>query len=98
MDTLANGKLVHVEPLIRSIIVTVDLEHVHDIMGWLGSEPKDKEERPAVRDLRRLLKFENVEWIGIEIRGGGALDGSDLRTQQKIKEIAKAVKELIDRF
>jgi len=53
---------------------------------------------PAVRDLRQLLAFKNAEWIGVEIHGKGALDGSDLKTQQKIKEISKIVKELIAQF
>lgn len=41
----------------------------------------------TVREFRQLLSFENAEWIGIEIRGRGALDGSDLMTQIRIKEI-----------
>jgi hypothetical protein len=53
---------------------------------------------PPVRDLRQLLAFKQAEWAGIEIWGKGALDGSDLKTQQKIKEISKIVKELIAQF
>ena len=52
----------------------------------------------TVRELRQLLSFENAEWIGIEIRGRGALDGSDLKTQIKIKEISEIVKQLVQTF
>lgn len=36
--------------------------------------------------------------VGIEIWWKGAVDGSDLKTQQKIKEISKIVKKLITQF
>lgn len=49
-------------------------------------------------ELRQLLSFENAEWIGIEICGRGALDGSDLKTQMKIKEISGIVKQLVEKF
>ena len=52
----------------------------------------------TIRELRQLLSFENAEWIGIEIRGRGALDGSDLKTQIKIKEISGVVKHLVQTF
>jgi hypothetical protein len=45
-----------------------------------------------------FLALKQAEWVGIEIWGKGALDGSDLKTQQKIKEISKIVKELITQF
>lgn len=88
---------VHVEPLVRRMVVTVDLRHVYDVDRH-ASKPEDKEQSEVVDDLEHLLEFENAEWIGIEIRGDGALDGSDLLTQQKIKEICKIVKKLIDLF
>jgi hypothetical protein len=34
----------------------------------------------------------------LHVRGGGALDGSDLRTQQKIGEMSGIVKKLIEQF
>ena len=110
VDTLADGKPFRVESLVRKIVVTVDLEHIHDSMGMPSSpEPRGKrkgrgtdkieEVEPwAVRDLKQLLAFTNADWIGIEIRGGGALDGSDLRTQQKIQEISRIIKQLILQF
>ena len=48
--------------------------------------------------LRRLLAFEQAEWVGIEIHGSGALDGSDAGTQKKIKDISSVVKQLIMKF
>ena len=48
-------------------------------------------------ELRQLLRFEIAEWIGIEIRGRGALDGSDLKTQIKIKEISGILKQLVEK-
>ena len=41
---------------------------------------KDKGKPKAVYNLKRLLKLEKAEWIGIKIKGGGAIDGSDLKT------------------
>ncbi|PVH67547.1 hypothetical protein DL98DRAFT_398978, partial [Cadophora sp. DSE1049] len=52
----------------------------------------------VARDLRYLSKFTNATWIEIEIWVGGTMDGMDLRTQQKIKELSGIVKELIDQF
>jgi hypothetical protein len=110
VNTLADSRPFRVESLVRKIIVTVDLEHIHDSMGIPSSpEPRGKrkgtgtdnieEVEPwAVRDLKQLLTFTNADWIGIDIRGGGALDGSDLSTQQKIKEISGVVKQLILQF
>ena len=49
-------------------------------------------------ELRQLLSFKNAKWIGIEIRGRGALDGSDLKTQIKITEISRIVKQLVEKF
>lgn len=51
-----------------------------------------------MQDLKQLYEFTNAESISIEVRGGGALNGSDLRTQLKIKEMSGIVKELIMRF
>lgn len=36
--------------------------------------------------------------ICIEVQVGGALDGSDLQTQQKIEEMSGIVKKLIKQF
>jgi hypothetical protein len=118
-DTLADGKPMRIESLVRKIMVRVDLQHIDgddptsdideamlDADGKLLSPTERRKAKkelsnkstPAVRDLRRLLAFESAEWIGIEIHGKGALDGSDLKTQQKLKEISKIVKELIAQF
>jgi hypothetical protein len=64
----------------------------------LAKKNSSKKSTPAVRDLRRLLTFKQAEWVGIEIWGKGALDGSDLKTQQKIKDISRIVEELIAQF
>jgi hypothetical protein len=124
-DTLADGKPLRIEPMVRKIMVVVDLNHIYgdnpdsdideselfDAEGKLlspierrkaekklGKKKASKKSTPAVRDLRRLLAFTQAEWIGVEIWGKGALDGSDLKTQLKIKEISKVVKELIAQF
>ena len=123
-DTLADGKQLRIEPMVRRIMVVVDLDHIYgdnpdsdideaelfDAEGKLLSPTErrkaakklgkkaSKKSTPAVRDLRRLLAFTQAEWIGVEIWGKGALDGSDLKTQLKIKEISKVVKELIAQF
>ena len=52
----------------------------------------------TARELRQLLAFEQAEWVGIEIHGSGALDGSDASTQKKIKDISSVVKQLIIKF
>ncbi|KAI1104846.1 hypothetical protein F4804DRAFT_351662 [Jackrogersella minutella] len=100
VDTLADRMPFRVESLIRNIVITVDTEHIHDSAGF-DFTPEGESEKPeawAVRDLKQLLAFENAEWIGVDIRGGGALDGSDLQTQLKTKEISGIVKRLIIRF
>ncbi|KFY89228.1 hypothetical protein V500_05856 [Pseudogymnoascus sp. VKM F-4518 (FW-2643)] len=95
-DNLADRKPMAIEPLVRGIIVRVDLEHIYDIDVAHGTfAPVDGW---VVRDLRQLLEFTNAKSIGIEVRGGGAPDGSDLRIQQKIKEISGIVKELIKQY
>jgi len=97
-DTLADGKPMAIEPLVRRIMVRVDVEHIHDMDNFEYMPEGETEKSWVVRDLRQLLAFTNAEWIGIEIWGGGALDGSDLGTQQKMKEMSGIVKQLIDRF
>lgn len=124
-DTLADGKPLRIESIVRRIMVVVDLNYIYgdnpdsdideaelyDTGGKLlspiegrkaekklGKKKASKKSTPAVRDLRRLLAFTQAEWIGVEIWGKGALDGSDLKTQLKIKEISKVVKELIVQF
>lgn len=121
-DTLADGKPLRIEPLVRGIMIVVDTEHREGdeptsdyddleldaegkpvpIMELMKSKrlrgKPSKKSSPAVRDLRRLLAFKEAEWVGVEIHGRGALDGSDLKTQQKIKEISKIVKQLIAQF
>ena len=42
---------------------------------------KDKGKAKAVDNLKYLLKLEKAKWISIKIKGGGAIDGSDLKTQ-----------------
>jgi hypothetical protein len=126
IDTLADGTRFHVAPLIRSILVTVDLENIwgdelvddDDDIGVSGESQQEymrrvmekRNKKPAprrraapkvmrtIQQLRQLLSFKNAEWIGIEIRGRGALDGSDLKTQIKIKEISGIVKQLVQTF
>jgi hypothetical protein len=101
---LADGKPFRVEPLIRKIVVTVDTRHIHDMDQFRPSpklQGKGKGEEAdawAVWDLKQLLALEKAEWVGVEIRGGGALDGIDLQTQLKIKEVSGVVKQLIIRF
>lgn len=121
-DTLADGKPLRIEPLVRRIMVVVDTEHMEgsdptsdDDDLELDAEGKplsarevmkakslrktpSKKSTPAVRDLRRLLAFKEAEWVGVEIHGKGALDGSDLKTQEKIKNISKIIKQLIAQF
>ncbi|KFY66178.1 hypothetical protein V496_02144 [Pseudogymnoascus sp. VKM F-4515 (FW-2607)] len=97
-DTLADGKPMAIEPLVRRIIVRVDVRHIHDMDNFTSVPEGETEKSWVVRDLRQLLEFKNAEFICIEVRGGGALDGSDLRTQQKIEEMSGIVKKLIMRF
>ncbi|KFY34547.1 hypothetical protein V494_06681 [Pseudogymnoascus sp. VKM F-4513 (FW-928)] len=83
-----NGKPMVIEPLVRRIIVRVNVEHIDDMHNFTSmsedeAEGSETEKSWVVRDLRRLLKFTNAEMIRIEVRRGGALDGSDLRAQQK---------------
>jgi hypothetical protein len=60
-----------------------------------GTEIQDGDN---AKQLRELLKLEGVQEIVIRIQGCGAKDGSDFLTQLKIKEICKAVKDLIAKF
>ena len=50
------------------------------------------------QDLQHLLKFTNAPRIDIELWVGGPMNGMDLATQQVIREISTAVKELIVHF
>jgi hypothetical protein len=97
-DTLANGKPLSIEPLVRRIMVRVDIRHIHDMDGFDYMAEGETQKSWVVQDLRQLLEFTNAKWVGIEIWGGGALDGSDLGTQQKIQEMSGIVQQLIDRF
>ena len=100
IDQIEGGLPVSVEGLVRKILVKVDLEHIYDT-GTVPAPSKslDEEGEPwAALDLQRLLACKNAEWIKVEIRGGGPLDCSDLRSQMKIKEIAKVVQKLIAQF
>lgn len=99
-DSLANGESVPVEGLIRKITVMVDLQHPWEAGAFTSKlkNKKDKGKPEAVCDLEHLLKLKKAEWIGIKIEGGGAIDGSDLKTQQKIKEICNIIKKLINQF
>ena len=60
------------------------------------------EESGEATALRSLLRFKNAQQIRLEIQGGGSICGSDLVTQQEIREISKVVRDLItaygDRF
>jgi hypothetical protein len=122
-DTLADGKPLRIEDLVRKIMVRVDVVNawaeddedlVTDGEDVLASElyslpPVERRRRErerkklprmprTARELRRLLAFEQAEWVGIEIHGSGAMDGSDARTQKKIKDISSVVKQLIIKF
>lgn len=71
-DTLADGKPMAIEPLVRRIIVRVDVEHIHDMDDFTSmsedeAEGGETEKSWVVRDLRRLLKFTNAELICIEV-------------------------------
>ncbi|KAL5346551.1 hypothetical protein ACLOAV_008822 [Pseudogymnoascus australis] len=86
-DTLANGKPMAIEPLVRRIIVRVDVEHIYDMDNFTSmsedeAEGGEAEKSWVVRDLRRLLKFTNAEMICIE----------------KIEEMLGIVKKLIMQF
>jgi hypothetical protein len=60
---------------------------------------KGKRQLPqAVQDLRELFRLQFAETIQIQLVGGGVPNGSDLRTQQKVQEIARVVKRLMVRF
>lgn len=96
VDALASDEPFRVEGLIRRLAVTVDLRHVYD--DGTDRSSRGREEGRAVRDLKQLMGLEKAEWIGIYVVGGGAANGSDLATQQKIKEISGVVQELIERF
>jgi hypothetical protein len=87
-----------IEPLVRRIIVRVDLRHIHDMDNFTVMPEGETEKSWVMRDLRQLLEFTNAEFIGIEVQGGGALNGSDIQTQEKIKEMSGIVKKLIERF
>jgi hypothetical protein len=122
-DTLADGKPLRIEDLVRKIMVRVDVVNawaeddedlVTDGEDELASElyslplverrRRERERKKLPRmprtahELRRLLAFERAEWVGIEIHGSGALDGSDAGTQKKIKDISSVVKQLIIKF
>ncbi|KAH6702794.1 hypothetical protein BKA61DRAFT_433186, partial [Leptodontidium sp. MPI-SDFR-AT-0119] len=74
--------------------------HIYDT-GTVAAPSKslDEEEEPwAALDLKQLLACKKAEWIRVQIQGGGPLDCSDLRSQIKVKEIAKVVQELIVQF
>ncbi|KAH9208132.1 hypothetical protein DL95DRAFT_415067 [Leptodontidium sp. 2 PMI_412] len=91
---------VSVEGLVRKILVKVELQHIYDT-GTVAAPSKslDEEEEPwAALDLKQLLACKKAEWIRVQIQGGGPLDCSDLRSQIKVKEIAKVVQELIVQF
>jgi hypothetical protein len=97
-DTLADRSPVAIEPLVRRIQVRVDTKHIHDLDNFTYMPKGETEKSWVVRDLRQLLAFKNAELIEIQVHGGGALDGSDLQTQKKIKEMSKIVKQLIEHF
>lgn len=101
VDRLESGPPVSVEGLVRKILVKVDLQHMYDTGKFAAPSPKslDEEDEPwAALDLKRLLACKKAEWIKVQIQGGGPLDGSDLRSQIKIKEIAKVAQKLIAQF
>ncbi len=52
----------------------------------------------AVRDLRTLFQLSQAEPIVINVVGGDAINGSDLRSQIKIREICRIVKRLLRHF
>jgi hypothetical protein len=100
LDQVEGGLPVLVAGLVRKILVKVDLEHIYDT-GTVAAPSKslDEEGEPwAALDLKRLLACNQAERIKVEIQGGGPLDCSDLRSQIKIKEIAKVVQKLIVQF
>jgi hypothetical protein len=91
---------VSVEGLVGKIVVKVELQHIYDT-GTVAVPIKslDEEDEPwAALDLKQLLACKRAEWIKVEIQGGGPLDCKDLRSQLKIKEIAKVVQELMVQF
>jgi hypothetical protein len=70
-------------------------EEEFDLNFW----EKGRRQLPeAVKDLRRLFQLPSVERIQIRVLGGGNPDGSDLRTQLKVREISRVSKRLMKRF
>ena len=66
-----------------------------DINPWA---PTGLQLPKSVQDLRHLLTLNSLETIVIEVVGGGAQNGSDLRTQLKVREISGVVKRLMEKF
>lgn len=52
----------------------------------------------TVQDLRHLFGLQSMERIQIRVVGGGSPDGSDLRTQSKVREMARVLTRLMKRF
>ena len=75
-------------------MVIVNLQHPQEVLELKNR--KDKGKAKAVGNLKHLLKLEKAKWIGIKIKGRGTINGSNLKTQQKIKEIYNIVKKLIN--
>ena len=59
-DTLVDGKPMAIEPLVRRIMVRVDVEHIHDMDNFDYMPEGETEKGWVVRDLRQLLAFTNT--------------------------------------
>ncbi|KAJ6789248.1 hypothetical protein PWT90_10397 [Aphanocladium album] len=114
VDRIQNDDIrVDVPPLVGAITVEVDLHdgnnehHIYtapkpdersDPFGMSERCGQGKLARWTQEELRTLLRFTSAKEVVVMLRGGGMLDGSDLATQQTVRDIAAVVKELTTQF
>ncbi|KAK0761666.1 hypothetical protein THAR02_09858 [Trichoderma harzianum] len=77
-----------VDRIVRNVTVRYDMGE--DKKYWLGKD--------LVTELERLLCLENPKRLSIEIIGEGNLDGSDIKTQQLLKDACFIVNQLKAHF
>lgn len=70
---------------VKKITVTIDLF-------------REDEKAAAQQNLQSLKALSDPDKVLILLRGGGAIDGSDLETELVIKNIAQVIKDLICKF
>lgn len=114
MDGLYGEKdRIDVAPLVGAITVDVSLhddgniEHVYaedskyDKVDEWGCAERRGEGKLALwtqRGLRKLQRFSKARKVLLRLRGDGMPNGSDLATQQTIRDIAVVVGELLEQF